>query len=474
MIKTVRTKPRKMMIPILIVVLLVVAGAGYYFWSRQNGAPAQAAGAASEALNTTQVKRGSITISATGSGTLAASQESSLSFTSDGTVAVLNVKVGDKVKKGDVLAALADQDGLNANVNSAQQDLTSAQQALDTLKSNAQANIANAELKVVTDTKTLDDAKSALIPAGAQRCDQDTTEAYYNTYLRVQKQLDDLGDGGGNSDYYLTYIVPAKNEVAKAYAAYKYCAGYNDYEITESQANLSLAEATLKTDQEALDTLKKNNGIDPTDLAEAQNKVVSAQLALEQAKTNLAGATLTAPFDGTILSINGKQGDTVNEGEFMTIADLAHPLIDFSVDETDMDKVSIGEDATITFEAIDGKEFKGTVTAINPSLQTSNGYQVLQGTITMDLSNESTENLTLIKGMNATVKLIKASAENALIVPIAAVRDLGDGTFGVFVMENGQPRLKVVEVGLQDVTNAEIKSGLKMGDVVTTGVTETK
>jgi hypothetical protein len=54
------------------------------------------------------------------------------------------------------------------------------------------------------------------------------------------------------------------------------------------------------------------------------------------------------------------------------------------------------------------------------------------------------------------------------------MHEIGDGQYTLFVMENGKLRLRVVEVGLQDLSRAEIISGLKAGDIVTTGVVETK
>ena len=72
----------------------------------------------------------------------------------------------------------------------------------------------------------------------------------------------------------------------------------------------------------------------------------------------------------------------------VTLADLAHPEIQFTVDETDLDKVAIGEDATVTFDALPERTFTGKVTRINPTLVTVSGYQTVQGTITLDLSKE--------------------------------------------------------------------------------------
>ena len=60
-----------------------------------------------------------------------------------------------------------------------------------------------------------------------------------------------------------------------------------------------------------------------------------------------------------------------------------------------------------------------------------------------------------------------------MLVPVEALHELSEGNYAVFVMENGTPVLKTVEVGLMDYTSAEIKSGLNEGDVVTTGIVET-
>jgi HlyD family secretion protein len=471
MSKNNRAKSRRVWISLILLVLMAAGGFGYYFWNQQNTAQQTAD---NTGFNTTQVRQGTISISASGSGTLAAGKESPLSFSASGTVAKLNVQVGDQVTEGQVLAQLGNLDELQENVNSAQQDLVAAQQELATLQQNSSANLANAQIKLIDAKKAVDDAKSAVVQEGWVRCDQKTLDAYYYNYTHAQEVLKDLGDGGGGQDYYLKIIVPQKNIVAQAKAAYEYCAGYTDYEISSSQATVSLTNAELTLAQTSLSTLTENNGVDPIELATAQNKVDNAKLALEQAKETLAGATLTAPFNGTILSVAGTVGDTAGTDTFITIADLAHPLVNFSVDETDMSKVVVGESATIAFDAISGRTFNGTVTRINPALETSNGYQVVTGVIQLDLSKE-TDLPTLAKGLNGTVELVPAKAENVLIIPLQALHDLGDGTYSVFVVgTDGQPKLKMVEIGLQDAASVEIKSGLSAGDIVTTGTTQTR
>jgi RND family efflux transporter MFP subunit len=470
-----RKKASKIWIPIVIVGLLIAGGLGYFFWKQQS---VQAGQTTATQLYTTQVKQGSINISVSGSGTLAAGQESNLAFSASGTVAKVNVQVSDQVKKGDVLAELSNLSELQDDINTAQLALNSAQRDLDTLKQSAASNLADAQLAVVKAQKAVTDAKSGVLQKGWTRCDQATIDAYYYKYTHAQAYLDSLGDGSDNAEYYQSTILPQKNIVAQAKTSYEYCVGYTDYEVSASQASLAVAEADLQSAKTTLDTFTKNSGIDPIELATAENKVSSAQLKVDTAKAVLAGATLTAPFDGTILSVAGLAGDSVGTTTFITIADLANPVVNFSVDEADMDKIALDQLAKVVFDALPDQTFEGKVTRIDPSLTTSGSYKVATGVIKLDLSQDSSSSNAgkrLLKGLTGTVTLVQASAENVLLIPLQALRDLGDNTYSVFVVgSDGQPRMKVVEIGLKDDTSVEIKTGLKAGDVVTTGTVQTK
>ncbi len=460
-------KRRRIWILIVVIILLAAAGGGAWYWNQRQNAAKQASAGPDYATST--VSSGSISISASGSGTLTPAEEKDLAFSASGTVGEVNVQAGDVVAVGQTLARLADLSDLQDAVNSAQQDLAAARQELDTLKAGAAANLATTQLDVIDAQKAVTDAKSGLIQTGWARCDKETTDAYYAQYVQASDYLNSLGDGGGSPNYYLNVLVPQKNIVARALAAYDACAGFTQYEVNSSHATLALSEANLKTAQDKLDLLNQNNGIDPLALATAQNKVDNAQTTLDQAKEKLEGGTLKAPFAGTILSVAGNPGDEAGTGTFITIADLAHPLVEFSVDETDMDKVAIGENATISFDAVPGRTFSGKVIRIYPELITSGGYQVLQGLIQVDLSGEKDVPV-LPKGLNATVELVQASAQNVLLAPVQALIDLGDSSYGVMVVgSDGRPRLKVVEVGLEDAASAEIKSGLSAGELIVTG-----
>ncbi|MBE0697241.1 MAG: biotin/lipoyl-binding protein, partial [Anaerolineaceae bacterium] len=347
-----RSKARTIWILLILIVLVAGGSFGYFYWNQKTAATAQAT---APSVTTKQVRTGSITLAASGSVTLVASQESSLSFSVSGTVAQLNVTVGDQVKKEQVLAQLDNLNELEADIKTADQDLLSAQQELAVLQSKAPANLANAQLKVIEAQKAVVDGQDRVVQKDWARCDQETEDNLLRRYNSAVAMLNALGDGGGNADYYLNTILPQKKAVDQALGAYQSCAGYTDYQVASTQVNLTVAQAGLKLAQDTLDILTQNDGLNPTELATADNKVATAQQALETANENLAGATLKAPFDGTILSINGKAGDTIevsaNGGNststFITIADLAHPLLQFSIDETDMEMAAKGEEAQV-------------------------------------------------------------------------------------------------------------------------------
>ncbi len=474
MFKKTKKTSRKVTIIIVIVILLAVGGgAGYYFWNKQNQKPVSTAVFSS--YSTSTVRQGDISVTASGTGTVVANRQAKLSFSIDGTVESVNAKVGEKVEEGQELAKLENLSTLDAELTSARLTLVSAENALQELKDNAAATLGNAQLAVSTDKANLEDAEEGLIKKGQLRCDTKTTAAYYDNYMRLQNDYDELNDGSVDGNYYLTVIVPARDAALTAYSTYKYCSEFKDYEVDASEANLNLAKAQLQIDLTKLETLQENDGIDPVELASAENELAVAQAAYDVAKSNLENATITAPFEGTILTIAGMAGDRIDSDEvFMTIADDVHPQVEFVVDESDLLNVALDEYAEVEFDALEDMTFKGTVTQINPTLVSTSGYSTVEGIISLDLSDVS-DPPTFFQGLTASVTLYKGKSENTLLIPISALRDLGEGQYGVFSVEKDRSlKFNLVTVGLKDMTSAEILSGLQSGQTVTTGITETR
>jgi HlyD family secretion protein len=128
----------------------------------------------------------------------------------------------------------------------------------------------------------------------------------------------------------------------------------------------------------------------------------------------------------------------------------------------------LNETADVKFDAIANQVFTGTVVEVNPTLQTVSNYLTVQGIVELNMEGIKDPPV-LFQNLSASVTLYQGKSDNALLVPVAAIRDIGNGTYAIFVVQkDGSLLLKPVTVGLKDSTNAEILSGL------TQGLTETK
>ncbi len=132
--------------------------------------------------------------------------------------------------------------------------------------------------------------------------------------------------------------------------------------------------------------------------------------------------------------------------------------------------MQVGYEAEIVFDVLPDDTFTGKVTLVYPELDTSSNSSLVHAIVRLNDKIDTN----LPSGTSAAVDVIGGKAENAVLVPVEALHQIDDGRYTVFVMENGSPRLRVVEVGLQDITHAEIKSGVKAGETVTTGIVETQ
>ncbi len=202
--------------------------------------------------------------------------------------------------------------------------------------------------------------------------------------------------------------------------------------------------------------------------------LAEAQLALEAAQKAVDETELVAPIDGTIMAIAADVGEMAPSGSLITIADLERPLLEVYLDETDQDKVQVGYEVDIVFDALPDETFTGTVTQVDPQLSTVNNVTTVRALVTLAESSFAKPQ-SLPVGMNAAVEIIGGRAQNALLVPVEALREVSAGQYAVFVVNAaGEPELRFVEVGLMDYSFAEILSGLEMGETVTTGLVETQ
>jgi HlyD family secretion protein len=461
---TKKRKSLKYQWPWLVLILLVAGGAGawYFMW----GPGAKSSGTA-ETTQTyaTAVKRGDLIISASGSGKLVAYQSVDLSFSTSGTVSELNVKLGDMVKAGQVLATLGSSETLDANLAAAKLQVLKAQKTLTDLQNSADLSLAQAYSDLVTAQQTYDAALKKSQRTAIARCGQDTTTRLLATLDRATKQLDSIHAETAGSDAYIS----AKKAYDTALANYNYCAAYTTDEKTSAVSTLDVAKNALNDAQDKYDTLKAASGIDPNAVALDEANLKKAQAQLTQAQEDLLGITLTAPMDGKITYLVASAGTLVDTSKFITIANVSHAMLDISVDESDLENLVLDAPVTVTFDALPDLTFTGKVVQVNPAVTNSGQYRIAKGQAELDA--EATKTVaTLPLGLSATVTIVNQEAKNALLVPAIALKNLGDNSYGVMVKaSDGQLKLKIVTVGIQDKDYAEITSGLDEGDMVSTG-----
>lgn len=250
----------------------------------------------------------------------------------------------------------------------------------------------------------------------------------------------------------------AQNSVLNAQLALK-AAQEGPDEDTIQAAELAVRQAELNLQQAQL------NG-ESNELSLAQ-----AQLNLEAVQEALADTELVAPMAGTIMAINAAVGETAGSG-IISLADLEQPILEMYMDETDLNMVGLGYAVEVVFDALPDDVFEGEVIQIDPQLTSQNGVTAVRALVRLN-EDSFAKPQTLPVGLNATVEVIGGQALNAVLVPVEALREITTGEYAVFVMEDGEPRLRLVEVGLMDFSFAEITSGLEAGETVTTGIVAT-
>ena len=451
--------------------LLAASGLVYaLFLAPQPSASVQAQ--AKSSYETSPVTRGDIARQASGSGSLVPSQSSGLGFNGSGTVAELNVQVGDTVKAGQVLAVLDTLPSLKQAVANQQLALLKAQKALDDLKTGAPANLAQTLADQSSAEAALTAAKNALRNPHDWRCPDETTAKYYQQYLEAlvaakpwQYRL--AHDEPSDKAYAQMNLKPILRKMELAYLNYQYCQAYTPQEIAHTQADLLSAQANLAQAQRVYKNLQANQGIDPLELAIAEARLKVAQVQLNNAQSSLDGATLKAPYDGKITAVTTAVGQQPATGAILTIAQVDPLQIQANIDESDLTNIGLGCPVSATFTPRPNQPVSGTVAQITPSLVTVNNVKVIQ--LLIDLNKEALSSTPLPIGTSATLQITCAQAQNALLAPLQAIHEAGDHTNFVYVLNaQGLPEKRAVEVGIQSSVAAEIKSGLKAGEQVIT------
>ncbi len=438
--------------------------------------------AETEQLQTARVRQGDLVIYASGTGTLIVGSEFDLGFATSGLIAELNVQAGDEVEAGDVLAVQGEREQLEASVAADQLSVLDAQNALDEIYDNADLVTAQAMLDVADAQDALHTAEYTWsVQQEGNRASEATIAAAEANLILAKIELDRA------KTEYDKYSNTADTNRAKANALSQYANAQNRYdsilrelnwykgeptEIQQAQldAELAMAKAQVTIAERAYERVK--DGPDPQEVQKAELQLDNAEAKLAVSQRNLDESTITAPIDGTIMSVSAGVGETIS-GAFITLADLSQPYLEIYLDETDLDKIDLDYEVEVVFDALPDLLYTGHVVQLDPGLYSEGPISTVRGLVRLD--DEGNPGLDrLLIGMNAAVDVIGGKALGAILVPVEALRELSPGEYAVFVLEDGEPKLRVVEVGIMDFTYTEIISGLEVGDVVTTGIVETK
>jgi HlyD family secretion protein len=242
----------------------------------------------------------------------------------------------------------------------------------------------------------------------------------------------------------------------------------------------------------------------------AYYNVQSASATVNEAKDNLGRTTIYAPADGTISMLNVELGERVlgtqqmTGTEIMRVANFNNMEVEVDVNENDIVKINVGDEAKVEVDAYLKKEFKGTVTSIsNSASATLTANQVTNFKVKIRILKESYMDLLAGKpityspfrpGMTATVDIITTRKEKVIGVPISSiviksdttavkkfevedpeseenkVKPKSDKKFEcVFVKVGDKAKIRIIKTGIQDDSNIEVLNGLKKGDVVIVG-----
>jgi HlyD family secretion protein len=238
----------------------------------------------------------------------------------------------------------------------------------------------------------------------------------------------------------------------------------DENEIAAAQLSVQQFEVALQ--QAKLDQADAERALAESDTTQAELTLQQAQLKLETAQQTLDETTLVAPFAGTVTAVNAEVSEKVSDS-VIVLADMEAPLIQFWVEESDLNSVAIGHPVRIVFEALPDLTYEGEITRIDPMLVTVGNTTAVQAWASIDTAAHPA---TLLGEMNVEVEIVAGEALNTLLVPLQALREIGDGQYAVFVVgADGELEMRTVEVGLKDYVNAQILSGLRRGEVVSLG-----
>lgn len=283
-------------------------------------------------------------------------------------------------------------------------------------------------------------------------------------------------------------------------------------EFDSKKAAFDSASASVREADARFSQMKAQREQTAAQLAGSQRRVAQSRATLSRFSDVLQKHNAVTPIDGIVTNLPVRVGETVVPGVqnsaaslIMTIADMSLITAEVKVDETDIVNVKLDQLADVTIDAIPNQTFRGHVVEIgNTAILRSTGLAASQSAVSSQeakdfkvviaIDNPPSE---IRPGLSCTAKVITATRQKALAIPIQAltVRQRGDlepeakaGNVqaatnadpdkqkkmkeelqGVFVVKNGAAEFREVKTGITGATDIEVLSGLKEGEEIITG-----
>ncbi|MBI5564474.1 MAG: efflux RND transporter periplasmic adaptor subunit [Chloroflexi bacterium] len=446
---------KRLLIPLGIVLLIaLIGGIGYLGFLSTQAAPDPSLKAAPQ---TVAAARGDVEKSVTAPGKLIGTREVTLDMGVSGRLSQLSVRPGDAVKAGQVLAAL-DTASLELQVAQAEQTYLKQQAAYSaTIQPDARA---------ITAAQAAVNSAYAAYQAAKQQFDQRETQIAVNCaefnnasdeLARVQAAYDSVANDWKAKNYAIYTI--RKDALDNALAAYNLAkaqcnintAGINDSGLQSALAQLTSGRADL-------DNLASPKS---ATVLQAQAHMEQARLDVENARQQLARATITAPFDGVVLEVQAHPGEAVAaHAPLIVIADPRAVEVESTVIEEDMASVKLDELVNLFFDAKPDATATGRVARIIP--QRITGDRLLYP-IYISIDQLPPD---LIAGMTVDASIVVATRSDVVRLPRELVRVRSDGTAQIKVWNGQQVEQRIITIGLRGDSFVEVLDGLHEGERV--------
>ena len=241
------------------------------------------------------------------------------------------------------------------------------------------------------------------------------------------------------------------------------------------------------TSKQEFESAKNTFSSNSAKIKELEAQIKQTNIELSTAKINLGYTKITAPRDGTVVSVQVEEGQTVNANQttptIVNIADLSHVKMKMQIAEGDITKIKVGTPVEYSILSEPTKKFQTTVSSIDPGLTTlSDGSYGSSSSSKSSYSSSSSSSSAVYYyaqsivdnkdgilriGMTTQNELLIANVEDAIIVPSIGIKKDENGTF-VYLLKDGKAVKTAVKTGIKDNLDTQIISGINEGDEIIT------